>query len=169
MIIINYKESLNKFNNSLCLVVRLLCFIISEFFILFNVFRFFLASISLIVLFLILLTKSLMSIYLNSPILFLQLNLLLSIIAEISLNLFLSKQSVVFLSFSKLFISMGFFIDYLILTSIYSLILTSMLVFFSCSFSFFNFFFFFLSTFYFSTFFFSSFYSSTFYFHIFFF
>ena len=66
-----FNKSLNKFNNSLCLVVRLLCFIISAFFILFNVFRFFSTSISPIVLFLILLTKSLLSIYLNSPILFL--------------------------------------------------------------------------------------------------
>ena len=48
-----------------------LYFIIPAFFILFNIFKPFLADISLIVLFLILLTKSLMSIYLNSPILFL--------------------------------------------------------------------------------------------------
>ena len=61
-------------------------------FISFNVFKPFLADISLIVLFLILLTKSLMSIYLNSPILLLKPNFLLSIIAKIFLNLFLSNQ-----------------------------------------------------------------------------
>ena len=64
-------KSLHKFNNSFCLEVYLLFFIISALFILFNTFRHFLAGISLIVLFLILLTKSLMPIYLNSPILFL--------------------------------------------------------------------------------------------------
>ena len=51
----------NRRINSFCPGISLLCFI-SEFFIMFNVFKRFLASISLIVLFLILLTKSLMSI-----------------------------------------------------------------------------------------------------------
>ena len=67
--IIFYKSS-NKFNNSFCPEIILLSFI-SEFLIMFNVFKRFLASISLIALFLILLTRSLMSIYLSSPILFL--------------------------------------------------------------------------------------------------
>ena len=65
--IISNKSS-NKFNNFLCPGVCFLYFIISAFFILSNVFKSFLACISLIVLFLILF---LMSIYLNSPILFL--------------------------------------------------------------------------------------------------
>ena len=62
-------KSLNQFDNSSCPGISLFYFI-SEFFIIFNVFKGFLASISLIVLSLILLTKSLMSIYLKSPILF---------------------------------------------------------------------------------------------------
>ena len=45
-------KSLNKFNNSLCLGVWFLYFIISAFFIWFNAFRFFLASILLIAFFL---------------------------------------------------------------------------------------------------------------------
>ena len=64
-------KSLNNFNNSLCLGVCFLYFIVSACFILFNVFKYFLADNSLIVLFLILLTKYLMPVYLNSPILFL--------------------------------------------------------------------------------------------------
>ena len=48
-----------------------------------------------------------MSLYFNLPILFLWLNLLLSAIANIFLNLFLSYQSVVFSSFLGLFISIG--------------------------------------------------------------
>ena len=65
-----FDKSSNKFNNSFCPEISFLCFI-SEFFIMFNVFTRFLAPISLIVLSLILLPKSLMSIYLNSLILFL--------------------------------------------------------------------------------------------------
>ena len=64
-------KSLNKFNNSFCPGVRFLYFIIPAFFISFNVSKLVLADILIIVLFLILLTKSLMSVYLNSPILFL--------------------------------------------------------------------------------------------------
>ena len=64
-------KSLKKYNYSFCLGAHFLYFIISAFFVSFNVFKSFLANISLIVLFLILLTKSLMLIYLNSPILFL--------------------------------------------------------------------------------------------------
>ena len=52
--------------------------------------------------------------------------MLLSVIAKISLNLFLSNQSVVFLSSSGLFISIGFSTD--------SLILASTFFFFNCSF-----------------------------------
>ena len=66
----------------------------------------------------------------NSPILLLQLNLLLSIIAKTFLKLLFSNQSVVFLSSSGLLISIGFSID--------SLILASTLFFHNCSFSFLN-------------------------------
>ena len=61
-------KSLNKLNNSFCLEVRFLYFITSAFFSSFNVSKSFLADISLIVLFIIFLTKSLISVYLNSPI-----------------------------------------------------------------------------------------------------
>ena len=76
-------KSLNKFHNSFYPGVCLLYFIISAFFVSFNAFKPLLANSSLIALFLILLTKSLMLMYLNSSILFLWLNLLLSIIAKI--------------------------------------------------------------------------------------
>ena len=62
---------LNKFDNFLFPGVRFLYFIVSAFFISFNLLKYFLGSFALIVLFSVLLTKSLMSIYLNSPILFL--------------------------------------------------------------------------------------------------
>ena len=127
---------LNKSNNSFCLWVRFSYFIIPGFFIPFNLFKLFKADISLIVLFLISLTKSLMSIYLNSPILFLQLNLLLSIIAKIFSNLFLSNQlaylSVVFLSSLGLLISIVFSIGSLIVAPL------TTLFFLHCSFSFLN-------------------------------
>ena len=60
-------KSLNKLNNSFCLGVCFLYFI-SAFFSSFNVSKSFSADISLIVLFIIFLTKSLISVYLNSPI-----------------------------------------------------------------------------------------------------
>ena len=109
-IILNKLSS--KFNNSFCLGVHLLYLIVPSFFILSNLFKSFLASILLIVLFLILLAfnniKSLMLSYLNSPIFFLCLNLLLSIIAKISLNLFLSIQFELFIFFRSS-LSMLFF------------------------------------------------------------
>ena len=92
-------KSLNQFNNSFCPGINLFYFN-SEFFIMFNVFKGFLASISLIVLSLILLANSLMSIYLKSPILFLWPNIL-SIIVKNSLNLFLSIQLGLFISFGS--------------------------------------------------------------------
>ena len=65
LMLIFYQLKLNKFNNSLCLGVRFIYLVISTFFISSNAFKSFLAYISLIVLFLISLTKSLMLSYFN--------------------------------------------------------------------------------------------------------
>ena len=81
-------KSLKKFNNSFCLGVRFLCFVIPSFFISFNVFKSFLADISLTVI----LINQVSNVNILEFILCLSLNVVLSIVAKIFLNLFLSNQ-----------------------------------------------------------------------------